>query len=285
LGESGVPATYFAPLDLDEALAVMGAHPTVVVAGGTDFFPARGRRPIAENILDITRLKALRGLEWTSPDNLRIGAATTWTDIVRADLPPAFRALQEAAREVGSVQIQNAGTVAGNLCNASPAADGMPPFLTLDAEVELASPEGARRLALADFVLGTRRTALRPGELMTALHLARPPGHAGSAFEKLGARKYLVISIAMTAVIAGLDAEGRIDVARIAVGACSPVAQRLTALERDLIGRRPDNIEVTAEHLAPLAPISDVRADGRYRLEAVPHQITRAIRRAVGADG
>jgi CO/xanthine dehydrogenase FAD-binding subunit len=280
-----VPAAYFAPLDLDEALAVMGAHPTVVVAGGTDFFPARGRQPIVENILDITRLKPLRGLEWTAPDSLRIGAATTWTDIVRADLPPAFRALQEAAREVGSVQIQNAGTVAGNLCNASPAADGLPPLLTLGAEVELASPNGRRRVALADFVLGPRRTALKPGELVLALHVPRPPAHAGSAFEKLGARKYLVISITMTAVIAGLDAGGRIDLARIAVGACSPVARRLGALERDLIGRRPEEIEVTPEHLSPLSPISDVRADDLYRLEAVPHQITRAIQRAVRADG
>lgn len=276
---------YFAPQDLTEALGLLGAHQPVVVAGGTDFFPTRGRDTGANDILDITRLKALRGIAWITPNTLRIGAATTWTDVIRADLPPAFHALQEAAREVGSIQIQNTGTVAGNLCNASPAADGLPPLMTLEAEVELASPTGIRRLALQDFVLGPRQTALRPGELMVALHVPRPPAHTASAFEKLGARKYLVISITMTSVVIGLDSAGLIDVARVAVGACAPVAKRLSVLERDLIGRHPQDIDITAQHLAPLAPITDVRADDTYRLEAVPHQITRAIQRAVQTDG
>lgn len=275
-----MPSAYFSPLDLDEALEVMHAQQAVVVAGGTDFFPSRGRRPITDPLLDVTRVQALRGMDWTSPDSLRIGAATTWTDIARADLPPAFHALQDAARVVGGVQVQNAGTIAGNLCNASPAADGLPPLLTLEAEVELASVSGRRRLPLTDFVLGPRQTALTPGELVVALHVPRPPSHSRSAFQKLGARKYLVISITMTAVIVGLDADGRIDVARVAVGACAPVAKRLTALERDLVGQRPGEITVQPHHLAPLSPITDVRADDRYRIEAVPHQITRAIQEA-----
>lgn len=277
--------SYFAPQDLTEALDVMGARPTVVVAGGTDFFPARGRDPIAEDILDITRLKGLRGLDWATPDMLRIGAATTWTDIVRADLPAAFHALQQAAREVGSIQIQNTATIAGNICNASPAADGLPPLIALEAEVELASLTGSRRMALQDFVLAPRQTALKPGELVVALHVPRPPAHSFSAFEKLGARKYLVISITMTSVIIGLDADGRIDLARIAIGACSPVARRLTTLERDLIGTDPQQVVIEPHHLAPLSPITDVRADDRYRLDAVPHQIVRAIQRAAGPHG
>ena len=270
---------YFAPLDLEGALEVMRAEQPVIVAGGTDFFPAQGRAPVKRPILDITRVPALRGLSWKD-DWLRIGAATTWTDVLRADLPPAFDALKAAAREVGSIQIQNAGTLAGNLCNASPAADGVPPLLTLEAEVELAASDGTRRMPLEAFLKGPRQTALKEVELLVALHIPRPPAHTTSAFEKLGARKYLVISIAMTSVLIGLDEEGKINIARIAVGSCAPVAKRLRTLEAELIGTRPGALQITAAHLSELAPISDVRADDTYRLEAVPHQITRAIRAA-----
>lgn len=272
-------AAYFAPLELEDALELMRAEMPLVVAGGTDFFPSHGRDAIAQPILDLSRVAGLRGLAWNG-DWLRIGAISTWTDVIRADLPPAFDALKAAAREVGSIQIQNAGTVAGNLCNASPAADGVPPLLTLEAEVELASTDSTRRMRLDAFLQGPRQTALAKSEILSALHIPCPPDHATSAFEKLGARKYLVISIAMTAVIIGLDDSGKIDVARIAVGSCAPVAKRLAALETELIGQDPQAVQVTSEHLAELAPITDVRADGAYRLEAVPHQITRAIKAA-----
>ena len=118
-----------------------------ILAGGTDFYPALGAKPLRENVLDINGLAELRGIAET-PAHIVIGARTTWTDIVRAPLPPAFDALKQAAREVGSVQIQNAGTVAGNICNASPAADGVPALLVLDAEVELAlAPAAGARAA------------------------------------------------------------------------------------------------------------------------------------------
>jgi CO/xanthine dehydrogenase FAD-binding subunit len=124
------------------------------------------------------------------------------------------------------VQIQNSGTVAGNLCNASPAADGVPPLLALDASVELASVAGTRRLKLDDFILGPRRTARRADELLAAILIPKPRAAAHSHFLKLGARRYLVISIAMVA--AAIESErGKITTARVAVGACGPVAQRL----------------------------------------------------------
>ena len=126
----------YRPQALDRALAFLGEGPAAVVAGGTDVFPALGLRPAPARVLDLTAVEGLRGIS-RAGDGWRIGAATTWTDVVRADLPPLFDALKQAARQVGSIQIQNAGTVAGNLCNASPAADGVPPLLALDAEVEL----------------------------------------------------------------------------------------------------------------------------------------------------
>ncbi len=129
---------YAKPTIVDEALALLGEGPWRILAGGTDFYPAQGSKPFRENVLDINGLAALRGIAETE-SHWVIGARTTWTDLVRHPLPAAFDALKQGAREVGSVQIQNVASMAGNLCNASPAADGVPPLLVLDAEVELRS--------------------------------------------------------------------------------------------------------------------------------------------------
>src|SRR5690606_12010591 len=143
-------------------------------------------------------LDELRGVSETA-SHVVIGARTTWTDLIRHPLPAAFDALKQAAREVGSVQIQNVASVAGNLCNASPAADGAPALLVLDAEVELRSRAGSRMLPLQDFILGNRRTAIEPGEIVTAIRIPKASIAGSSSFQKLGARRYLVISIAMAA--------------------------------------------------------------------------------------
>lgn len=273
--------TYAIPTDLTDALETLRrAHRCCVVAGGTDVYPAmrQGKRPAA--FLDITRVAGLVGVDWHDRF-IRIGAATTWTQIVQAPLPPAFDALKQAAREVGSVQIQNAGTIAGNLCNASPAADGVPPLLALDAYVELASTaRGTRILSLQEFIQGVRETALAPDELVTAVRVPIPPNGMTSAFEKLGSRRYLVISICMMAANLRLDNAGCIAQARVAVGACSAVAQRLPALETELIGMRPEDVALTVENLTHLSPIDDVRGTRGFRLEAAAEQCTRAIHKA-----
>lgn len=273
---------YVVATGLQQALELLADRPVAVIAGGTDWFPAQGDRPFRGDMLDLTRIEGLRGIT-AGAEGWRIGATTTWTDVIRADLPPAFDGLKAAARQVGSVQIQNAGTVAGNLCNASPAADGVPPLLTLDAEVELTSLAGCRRLPLADFLTGVRRTDRRPDELLTALHLPFPPEQARSAFVKLGARKYLVISICMVAVLVAVE-EGHVAEARIAVGAASPVAQRLGALEQELRGQPVQGLagRVTPAHLAELSPISDIRASASYRQEAALVALRRALALAVG---
>ena len=115
----------YRPKVLDQALGFLAEGPAALVAGGTDVFPALGLGPAPARVVDLTAVEGLRGIS-RAGDGWRIGAATTWTDVVRADLPPLFDALKQAARQVGSVQIQNTGTVAGNICNASPAADGVP---------------------------------------------------------------------------------------------------------------------------------------------------------------
>lgn len=273
------------PATLDDALAALAERPRRVLAGGTDFYPGlRDADPDAvagaAPIMDVSRIAALDGVV-RDGEGWRIGALTRWTALLRAPLPPAFDGLKAAAREVGSVQIQNAGTLGGNLCNASPAADGVPPLLTLDAAVELASLRGRRRLALAAFILGPRRTALAADELLTAILVpAQPPGARG-AFVKLGARSHLVISIGMAATLVAQDAQGRVATARAAVGACSATAQRLPALEAALAGLpfAPQALAAApaAAMLAPLSPIDDVRASAAYRAEAALELVRRAL--------
>lgn len=270
---------YLRPRTVDEACEALAAEPMRILAGGTDIFPALGDRPLAGAVLDLSAIEGLSGIAF-SVDIIRIGARTTWSAIARAALPPALHALQQAAREVGAIQIQNTGTIAGNLCNASPAADGVPPLLALDARVELRSAKGTRELVLADFITGYRRTARRPDELVSAILVPRSIEAGRSAFLKLGARKYLVISIAMVAVIIACDDDGIIRQARIAVGACSEVARRLTVLETALVGAKANpglGAMIQPEHLAGLAPIDDVRASAAYRHDAVRTLIARAL--------
>ena len=273
---------YARPTTIDEATRAMAAEGALAVSGGTDVYPAHVGKPLSRPLVDLSRVEGLRGISVTDM-GFRFGAATTWTDIVRADLPAAFDGLKAAAREVGSIQIQNRGTLAGNLCTASPAADGVPPLLSLDASVELASPQGRRVLPLGSFITGYRRTALLPGEIVTAVLAPRPSTSARSAFVKLGARRYLVISILMAAAVVETDAQGRIARAAVAVGAASPVAQRLPALEADLRGvsGRPSAI-LAARHLAGLSPIDDVRATAAYRLEAAVSAVGEALDLAAG---
>jgi len=186
---------------------------------------------------------------------------------------------------VGSVQIQNRATVAGNLCNASPAADGVPPLLALDAEVELASAEGRRRMPLAQFIAGNRQTMRRPDEILAAVLIPRRIENAASAFVKLGSRRYLVISISMVAAVVQTDEAGRVAEVHVAVGSCSAKAQRLGELEKDLVGL-PANVgigkAVRAEHLSTLSPIDDVRATAEYRRDASLTLVRRALEACVG---
>lgn len=271
-------AGYLRPVRLNEALTALAAAPRVVVAGGTDYYPAHVGRPLDDDVLDISGLDELRQIR-DAGDLWRIPALATWTEIIETALPPYFDGLKLAAREVGGVQIQNAGTVCGNLCNASPAADGIPNLLALDASVELVSMSGMRHVPVRDFVTGNRRTLRRPDELVAAILIPKPRHAALSAFLKLGARKYLVISIAMIGAVVELDGP-TIAAARIAIGACSAVARRLPELERDLAGRRLETglAAIVAErHLAPLSPIDDVRGTADYRRDAALTLLRRTL--------
>lgn len=278
--------SYLRPAGLSEALQALDGGPLTVLAGGTDYYPARVGTPLDDDILDITAIDELAGIS-DEGDRIRIGALARWRDLAVAGLPPAFDGLKAAALQIGGVQVQTAGTVCGNVCNASPAADGTPNLLVLDAEVELSSRAGTRRIGVAEFVTGSRTTRRRPDELVTALVVPKPPGDARSCFLKLGGRAYLVISIVMVAGLVVPARDGTVADLRIAVGACSPVPQRLPALEAALRGQvlAPELSErVEAGHLAPLSPIGDVRGSAEYRRDAALGLVRRAVRRLCGEE-
>lgn len=276
-------ASYLRPTSLAEALDHLSAAnqnvpQPVILAGGTDFFPARVGRAIDDDILDLTGIADLRGIS-ESGDAWRIGATTTWSEVANAELPPVFDALRAAARVIGGMQIQNSGTVAGNLCNASPAADSVPPLLAMRARLELASANGKRELGISEFITGNRRTMLRPGEIVTAILVSKAKKDAHSVFLKLGAREYLVISIAMVAIVLEVE-DNVISTAGVAVGACSAVAQRLPYLEAELIGRRLNAAlanRVEPAQFEELQPIDDIRASAAYRREAAVVLVRRAL--------
>ena len=290
---------YLRPTTLKAALAALaearrGAGsdarpPLTVLTGATDIYPARAARqawlqPFPRDFLDITHIPELSGIRKDGRATV-IGAATSWTAIAEAPLPAAFDALKQAALQIGGRQIQNRGTLGGNIVNASPAADGVPPLLALDAEVEIASAQERRSVPLASFIRGNRKTELASDELVVAIRVPAHRESARSLFLKLGARSHLVISIASVALLLDKDDDGGIADIRVAVGACSDRPARLAALEAELRGEMPAARlldRVTSRIIEPLTPIDDIRASAAYRREAARILVRRALAELLG---
>ena len=276
---------YLRPQTITDAAHILAVEGGTILSGGTDFFPALGDRPVAGTVIDISGIREMKGIRAT-PTEIWIGGLTTWSEVVASPLPRCYDALKSAARGIGGIQIQNRGTVAGNLCNASPAADGVPPLLALDAEIELVSSAETRRVPLSEFVVGNRKTLRRADEILAAVIVPRNLDDAASVFLKLGARRYLVISIAMVATVVQEDGHGRVSEARVAVGSCSANAQRLNGLERALVGapaRTGLGAMVTPQFLSLLSPMTDVRATASYRNDAALTLVSRALDACVGS--
>jgi len=269
-----------ADLNLETALNYLDSTQAKILSGGTDYYPGLNDALPDRQLLNIGRIAGLDSIS-LKDGYWRIGSAVSWSQLINTTLPPCFDCLKQAGREVGSVQIQNAATLVGNICNASPAADGVPALLVLDTQVELSSVDGRRVVPLSDFIVGVRKTILSNNELVTALLIPNAQHNDYSNFVKLGSRTYLVISIVMCAIRIGVNANNTITEARIAVGACSPVACRLPLLEKELVGLTCD-VETmthfgTAAHVQSLTPITDVRATAEYRRQATQVLLQRQI--------
>ena len=262
---------YYRPDKINDALYSLSKEKLTIAAGCTDLLPSTQQENLGNNILDISGIKSLRHISFENGFR-KIGSGVTWTDLVENnELPKCYDMLKECSLQIGSKQIQNLGTIGGNLCNASPAADGVPCLLSLDASIELLSLNGKRVLKLEDFIKGSRKTELKNNEILSAILIPKEAEIGRSSFLKLGARKYLVISIAMIACKLNLKKDVISEIA-ISVGSCSAVAKRIKSLENLLIGKSIKD-ELTAiilnyNYENYLSPINDIRGTNTYRFKA-----------------
>src|SRR6185369_3785099 len=264
---------YLAPRGLDEALQAMADGAATVLCGGTDLAPQTesGMREYKAMLLNIRRIEGLGGIEATG-EKVRIGAVTTISEIRRspvlAEIAPV---LVEAAERFASEQIRNAASVGGNLCNASPAGDMIPPLLVLEASVELACWQGGavqtRRIPLERFFVGPGKTVKLPQELLTAIVFDRPAADFVGRFRKSGPRPALEISTVSVALGARVS-DGRLSDVRVAMGSVAPTPLRARHVEAALEGKPLDAATVAAAVAAAAEdakPIDDVRASAWYR--------------------
>lgn len=278
------------PTSLADAVAAAGAAPEALfLAGGTDLMVEVNERhrtlPWGDtSVISLGRVPELTS--WTlDPETrrLRLGAGIRWAEIERDPLQSMVPALAEAARTVGSPQIRNAGTIGGNLATCSPAGDGLPVLVALDAEIHLVASGGRRSMPVSEFMLGVKRTALEPGELIEAITVPVLDGWQG--YSKVGVRNAMVIATASACV--ATDAPGR--TVRIALGSVGPTIVRCHDAEQ-VVGEAVDWAGGTigdaavdeAGRLAAAAsrPIDDHRSTADYRRHAVGVMVRRLVRRA-----
>jgi CO/xanthine dehydrogenase FAD-binding subunit len=277
------------PSTLDEAVRALGEHPdALVLAGGTDLMVELNERHRKlrgdETVVAVRRLAELR--TWVhdpAASVVRLGAGVTYAELVAPPLADLLPAMAEAARTVGSPQIRNAATIGGNLATCSPAGDGLPVLAALDATVELRGPDGTRTMPVGEFMTGVKRTARRPGELITAVEVPILDGWQGYA--KVGVRNAMVIAICGACL--AVDTPGRS--VRLALGSVAPTIVRATEAEElamsavDWSSGIIDDAAVQrfgALAAAATRPIDDHRATAAYRRHAISVLARRLLRRA-----
>jgi len=262
------------PRGLDHALALLhesldGAR-LVPLAGGTDLFVSlnAGQSP-GRRYLDLGGLRELRGIR-ARDGGLTIGATTTFSEIREHPLVRRrYPALAAAAAEIGAWQIQNRATLGGNIANASPAGDSLPVLMVAEAVVHARSVRGAREVPFTGLYRGYRDLVLEPDELITAVSLPPAPPRAKPFFRKVGTRRAQSISKVVLGGLLRLGRDGRVDLARVALGSVAPVTLRAGRAERALLGARPSagaSAAARAALLEDIAPIDDIRSERDYRL-------------------
>jgi CO/xanthine dehydrogenase FAD-binding subunit len=272
---------FYSPRTLDELCRTLAETGGRLIAGGTDVIPQmRDGRFSVERLIDLSRLDELRFVEGRG-GAVHVGALTTYAQMLASPLLQSEApALVEAAASVGSPQTRNRGTLGGNIANASPAGDSLPPLLTLDAEVTLVSVRGKRRVPLVELLLGPGQTAIAPDEVIRHVSFARPPAKSKAAFLKLGNRHGMAVSVVSAAVLLQLGRGRHVKEVRIALGAVAPTAMRCPQTEAQLKDQPlgDDLIEWAADAASQeCSPIDDVRATAAYRRYAVAHLVRRGL--------
>jgi carbon-monoxide dehydrogenase medium subunit len=274
---------YHAPGSWDEAVALMGEYGPDArpLAGGTDLMIQLERRQIApQHVISLTRIPNWDALNVNG--ELTLGAGTTYRQLEKTHaFYDKHKALVDAARQIGGVQVRNVATVAGNFCNASPAADAVLPLLVMDAVLRLSSPRGERTLPAGEFITGPNQTVLAADELLRVIHVPALPERTATVFLKAGRRRAMEISMVAAAVRLTLAPDSDVcQTARIAVGAVAPAPLRVRDAETLLEGERltPDLIREAAQRAVhETAPISDVRASADYRRHLTSVMVRQAL--------
>jgi carbon-monoxide dehydrogenase medium subunit len=276
--------TFLTARSTEQAVSELAARgdELLVLAGGTDVMVQYQRREIRSSAwLQIRRIEELQRIDTATGELLRIGALTSHRVISRDPLVGRCApALATACATVGGWQTQEAGTIGGNICNASPAADLAPPLLVADATVTLTSSRGSRKMLLSEFILGRRSTARQPDELATALELQPLPDRAGEVYLKLGPRRAMEVALVGLAVRLLFDDAGVVIDARVAVGSVAPMPFRAHEAEKALIGSRLGDAAIEAAGAALSAaasPIDDARAPAAYRRRVLSPLLARAV--------
>ncbi len=279
------------PETLPEALEMLAERVPDVrpLAGGTNLIPdmrAGTHRPGC--VVNVEGLSGLRGIH-QEDGHVVVGSGVTIAELLESDLiAEQAPVLRQAAGVFANPLVRNRATVGGNLGDASPAADMAPPLLVLDAEVKLATSDGARWVPLRDFFVHVRDTVCEPAELITALRWPVPPAGSYGRFRKLSLRKAMAISVVSAAVQVTLDDDERCEDIRIAMGAVAPTPMRAYEAEEMLKGERlePELIE-EVRHVACGAAscIDDVRSSAAYRERVAGVLVRRVLKGVGGRDG
>jgi len=266
---------------LEEALDLLSelGDDARILAGGTDVMVQYLHGEIAPGALvHIERIEQLATASLNGRTTL--GPLVTHRALATDEaLGSAHPALAASARTVGGWQTQVVGTIGGNICNASPAADTVPALLVADAHVTLASRRGERRVPLTDFLLGRRKTVLDPDELLTVIDLDPLPTGAGEVYLKLGRRGAMEVALVGMSVRLGFEGNGTVNSARVALCSVAPTPRRVPDAEAALIGSRPDAdaLDAAGEALRAAAdPIDDARASAAYRRRTLRGLLERA---------
>ena len=276
-------AEFHAPASLENAVRLLGAAGARPLAGGTDLIvQLRSGRAAAPSIVDLKRIPGLSGIRRTADGGFAIGAATPATALLAdAALAAAWPGVVEGANLIGSVQVRNRATLAGNLCNASPGADSVPPLIAAGARCRVVGPAGERELAVAEVPAGPGRTTLAPGEIVAEILL--PPQTGADAYLRLTPRTEMDIAIVGAGAWLELAADGTCSAARIALGAVAPTALLVEAAGAALVGTTLDDGALAAMSAACQAaarPIDDKRGTAAYRTAMAGVLARRAVLKA-----
>lgn len=281
---------YLAPQTIDEAVRLLAEHGDKArpIAGGTDIVvqmkESATRFPYPQYLIGLNRISELKGIEFSESTGLRIGAGATMAEIAESPITrERYAALAEGAGVVGSLQTMNMATIGGNVCNAAPSADTAPALLAFEAQAVIAGRSGRRSIDLDQFFAGPGQTTLGTGELLAEIRVPAPARRTGSAYRRHTPRKQMDIAVVGITAVVTLDDGGRIERARIALGAVAPTPVRAQKAEASLAGQTAsDEAFARAAEIAAgeCSPISDQRATAEFRSHLVRVMTERLLREA-----